>query len=658
MLTQDSLTRLKGLKARMEAENEYADAVVKGSSARYGFAVLDDGREIFIPPDEMLKAFPADRVRVCIRPDKDNKTAAAIEHLINCPLGEFTGRCVRRGKALFVEPDLPQLSRWMFIPPSARGAVQAGDYLRCAVSRHPVQDGRPQAKILDILGNTATVGIENRYTAAKYQLPDSWPAPATAQLEQILQSQAQQPASAGPQSESRRDLTNLEFVSIDATRTQDIDDALYAEASRDGWNLYVAIADPASFIAADSPLEQAIAARGSSVYFHGAAIPMIPESLAQNTCALVENQPRPALVCKISVSDAGAVGNFEFMEATIRSRAKLNYMSVARYLNGNYDELMSHATPLEALYQVYRKLHQHRATAELVMADRPEYHWFLNPQKCIDNISRHQKLLSQKLVEECMIAANRCCALFLQAHRCGGPFVCHPGFRQDRHKEVKRFLERFLPDYSECDLDDVANYREIMRGLSQTDSALPLRTMVNRLLARSTLDTQVGPHMGLGLSCYSTCTSPLRKYSDFLAHRQIKAILHGGACLQLSPAQLDELRAQLARGRQASLEAERWLQCGYIQQHVGTEFDARITRINSSGCTARLCEWGIEGYIDVRKEPENFSYDRWTATLTSPNRTFQLEQLIRVKVARVDVWKREITLAPIAAAPGAIATAV
>ena len=82
MLNQDSLSQLKGLKQQLEAEKERAEAVVKGTQSRYGFAVLDDGREVFIPPDEMLKVFPGDRVRVCIRPTKDNKTIADIEKVL------------------------------------------------------------------------------------------------------------------------------------------------------------------------------------------------------------------------------------------------------------------------------------------------------------------------------------------------------------------------------------------------------------------------------------------------------------------------------------------------------------------------------------------------------------------------------------------------
>ena len=85
--------------------------------------------------------------------------------------------------------------------------------------------------------------------------------------------------------------------------------------------------------------------------------------------------------------------------ATVRSRAKLSYYAVDRYLSGQADDLMSHATPLEALYQVYRALRAHREKDELVMEDRREYRWILNDNKQIETIEPYEKLLSQKLVE-------------------------------------------------------------------------------------------------------------------------------------------------------------------------------------------------------------------------------------------------------------------
>jgi ribonuclease R len=641
MLNQDSLSQLKGLKAQMESEKERVNAFVKGTQARYGFAILADGREIFLPPDEMLKAFPDDEVQVCVHPDKSGKFVAEIERLVNCPLGEFNGRCVRKGKALFVDPDLPRLSRWLFIPSHARNGVKEGDYVRSAVLRHPIRDGRPQAKVLAVLGDKDTPGIENTYTEIKFGLPREWSQQALAQMEQQL-------VSFNPlDQQRRRDLTDLEFVSIDSARTQEIDDALYAESSSSGWNLYVAIADPTSYIEPGCLLEQEIADRGTSVYFHGDAIPMMPEQLAQDSCALAEDKERPSLVCKIAISDDGVVGEFEFMEASIRSRAKLSYIAVDRYLAGNYDELMSHATPLEALYQIYRTLRQQREASELVMEERSEFRWIMNEQKKIERIEKQEKLLSQKLVEECMVAANRCCARFLEQHERSGPFVRHRGFRSDRAKDTKKFLTRFLPEFADKSLEDVSTYRDIMTALSKTSQPLPLRSMVNRFLARAELSTSPGVHMGMGLPCYSNCTSPLRKYTDFLAHRQIKQVLHNDPAQQASGQQLMDLAARIKRARSASQEAEQWLKCEFLGRHTGTEYQAQISQINSNGFTVKLLDNGIEGIVDLRHLEQKFSFDRWTASLTSPKHSFHLNTEIRVRLDSADPHLREIRFSPV-----------
>ena len=540
---------------------------------------------------------------------------------------------MRKGKALFVQPDLPQLSRWLFIPPHARNGVQEGDYVRCAVLRHPIRDGKPQAKILSVIGNSETSGIENLYCQSKYHLSREWPAASQRELEQRL-------ANCDPmETTQRRDLTDLEFVTIDTAKTQDIDDALYADISSDGWTLYVAIADPTAYIEAGSHLQREIAARATSIYFHGDVLPMLPEELSQTTCALSEGVNRPALVCKIAVSDAGEVGNFEFIEATVRSRAKLSYYGVDRYLSGNYDELMSHATPLEALYQVYRALREHRNKYGLVMENRREYRWILNDQKRIENIEPYEKMQSQKVVEECMIAANRCAARFLTEHEATGPFVSHPGFRGDRLDETRKFLALHIPEIADTDPTDLQGYRNIMRALSATEHALPLRAMVNRLLTRAELSTVSSVHMGMALECYTNVTSPLRKYSDFLAHQQIKAALSGAPANLVTGDTLAGLRQQLARVRTATQEAERWLASNYLVARARAEdgpFRATVCHINSSGFNARLDDCGLEGFIDLRKDPEKFSYDKWHSSLTSTTRRFQLEQAVDLKFKAVD----------------------
>ncbi len=273
----------------------------------------------------------------------------------------------------------------------------------------------------------------------------------------------------------------------------------------------------------------------------------------------------------------------------------------------------------------------------------------MNEQKKIDHIEPYEKLLSQKLVEECMVAANRCCASFLKDKNCNGPFIGHRGFREDRGKEITKFLTQFLPEMAEKEVTDIGNYRDIMKLLAADESDLPVRSMVNRLLTRAEISTEAQPHMGMALPCYSHCTSPLRKYTDFLSHRQIKKALHDAPVDELKQEQLSELSAHIQRSRNASQAAELWLKCEFLQDKVGEEYPARISHMSSSGFTVRLDDNGIEGLVDLRKDSEKFSFDRWTATLSSATRSFQLETSIRVKLVKADSAKREILFEPIQA---------
>ena len=312
---------------------------------------------------------------------------------------------------------------------------------------------------------------------------------------------------------------------------------------------------------------------------------------------------------------------------------------------------MSHATPLEALYQVYRALRANREEYGLVMEDRQEYRWVLGDDKQIETIEPYEKLLSQKLVEECMIAANRCGARFLTEHGASGPFVGHRGFRADRLSETRKFLEMHAAELASENPETVARYRTIMRGLSKTEHELPQRPMVNRLLSRAELCCEPLPHMGMALESYTNCTSPLRKYLDFLVHLQIKAVLHGETANLVAAETLEQLSGRLAQSRAATLEAERWLASNYLAKLAAAEedarFEGRVIHVNSSGFNVRLDDNGLEGFVDLRKDPEKFSYDKWTASLTSTTRRFRLEQPVTVSylgAAAEDLYQARFAL--------------
>lgn len=228
-----------------------------------------------------------------------------------------------------------------------------------------------------------------------------------------------------------------------------------------------------------------------------------------------------------------------------------------------------------------------------------------------------------------MIAANRCAARFLAGAGAPGPYIVHPGFRTDRLDEVRRFIDMHTPQMADSDPATLDGYRQVMRCLSLPEHELPLRAMVNRLLTRAELSTEPGAHMGMGLEHYTNCTSPLRKYVDFLVHLQIKALLHSAPADRVSPEVLAKLAERLADTRAAIQEAERWLSCKYLSrlaERGQTQFKGTVSHVTSSGFTVRLTENGLEGFVDLRKDQEKFSYDKWQASLTSTTRRFQMHQ--------------------------------
>ncbi len=667
MLNTDALSQLRQLKQTIEQHKQTVErqkasntGIVKASQGRYGFVVLDDGREIYLPPEQMLRVLPDDRVEIEVVANPEGKASATIEKLLSSTLVQLTGHYVVRDNAHFVEPDLPRFNRWLFVPPKMRGSAQHGDYVCARIARHPLTDGKAQARIERVIGNAAQSGVEARYALARFQLPtDALPLAADDLVE--------------PDWQARRDLTALPFVTIDGLETLDMDDALYAQPSADGWQLSVAIADPSAWIKPGSKLEQEIAARATSIYLPGLTIPMLPTQLANERCALQADVERLALVCTIDIDRDGNIATYQFCEARIRSCARLSYDGVAEFLaaDNSTDETIW-AASVRALHEIADALRAQRQRAHIVMPERAEYRLVLDANGKVAAYQRDEKNSAQQLVEQCMVATNRCAADFLASER--ALFIRHDGFRSERRDIVAQLLAAELPQLPTNEVDQLAPYIALQNTLANNEFALPLRAILMRSLTRSQFSDRAAPHFGLGFAQYTTITSPIRKFNDFFLHRIIKAKLRNAALPTCSDALLAQLQDVGDRTRQASRLAEQWLNCEYLQQRylpaadtatvsttVTTTSDdsntpqdnsaavspptilhGEIAHVTSSGIVVRLLDNGIEGFVDTRHCGEKFSFDNVYMRLSSATRQFELEQRVAVTVSAIDLKRRSI----------------
>ncbi|WKD51477.1 VacB/RNase II family 3'-5' exoribonuclease [Microbulbifer spongiae] len=638
MLNADALKQLSQLKTDIRSSKEFAEGQVRGSNGKFGFVVLVDGREAFLPPNEMERVFPGDRVRVSLTEGPKGKLSAELDVLLESELDYLVGQYIQRGQGHFIQPTQHSLTRWIFLPPKARGKAQPGDFIACRVNRHPFKDGRAQARVTSVIGKPEMPGIEHAYTIAQYQLPEQFGPAAQKQSETLAGQLASVIA-------ERTDLSELGFVTIDAESTQDMDDALAVTPREDGWTLHTAIADPSSVIGQDSPLDKEAFKRAHSLYLPGETLPMLPHNLCEDLVSLIPGELRPVLVVHIDINRDGSISGSHYEFAAIRSQYKLSYTQVSGFLEGD-DTAVPEAQreSLRNLAATYKARATYRSTHSLAMEDRPEYEIWLDSQRKIARIERQERNIAQRIVEEAMLATNISIGAKL-AERQQGCFSVHLGFRKERMGEVKSLLKALLPEYAEKDLGQLEHYLALVKHLeSQDDSQLlNLLAVLKRMLRPGLLDNKVGAHLGLGLPAYATVTSPIRKYNDLYNHRVLHAAIQQGNTPDLNDVHIEALQNSLVRGRQARRALEQWLYAQFMQDKIGNTYAGKITLVTGAGLGVRIDQFGIDGFVRMNGDKKNLpTFDGKHLTLTHNEQSFQLEQAVVVKVSSVNVDKRRI----------------
>lgn len=650
MLNKDTLQQLSQLKTSIRSQRPLLQGVVRTTPKRFGFVKLDDGREAFLDPEQILRVLPDDRVEVEITINKKNQLEARLETLISSSLKSFVGQYVRKGAAHFVEPDLPQFNRWLFIPPQERTNCAEHDYVACEILQHPFNhEGKAQVRIVSRIGRPDEPGIESRYIIGKYQLPNQWAPAALAQAEAINWTPHQHEA-------HQEDLTHLPFVTIDSENTRDMDDALYIEESPNGWLLITAIADPSRHILLDTPLEQSARERASTVYLLGQPITMLPVELSHDTYSLVPEQQRPALVCRIHIARDGSLGSSTFSEAVIRSHYKLSYQAVCELLtssenNSSPSEIPGAVQPmLKALHNFALSRIEHRTRYALVMEERADYFYNLNEQKKIDRIEKRERNIAHRVVEEAMLATNICAGELFMQHPGYGIFSSHIGFRKERLNDVLSLIAEDRPDLHCGDLTQLETFQSLFKELrlnpDKNEKNAPLLAVLQRMLQAGALSLEPVAHFGLGFAAYATVTSPIRRYNDLFNHFAIKRILRKEPSLGVNETLIEQLQEQLTLGRQACRQLELWLISKYMHNQLGSVYSGTVTLVNSMGIGVRLDAIGAEGFVlladkDNTRKPV---FDARRLSLTLDGKSYRLDQTLSVVVTEVDVAKRRIAL--------------
>jgi ribonuclease R len=591
----------------------------------YGFVVPDaplpeTDLDIFIPPDGMSSAMHGDRVEVHAvrsrrggRPEAggrlEGRVLRVLERAQKTVVGEF--RCGERSnyvlpfdQRLPFEIAIPRGQEWPALgrevsrrdrqfggeSEGARGQAAAGAprspreleglIVDVEITDYPQPGRRDNARgrVIEILGRRDEFGVDVEIMVRKYHLPHRFPPQVLAEASDTPQfiSEAER--------EGRRDFRSFPIVTIDGETAKDFDDAVYVERCRGAYLLHVHIADVAHYVRPGTALDREARLRGTSVYFPDRAVPMLPLDLSNGICSLNPRVDRLTLSVRMEIDAQGHIVEYELVPGIIHSAERMTYTAVRDILAGEaaacerYAPLVGEFKLMEELALVLNRQRDQRGSIDF---DLPEAEIEFDEHGRMIGVTRSERNIAHRIIEEFMLAANETVAEYLEGKDVPALYRVH---EKPDPKKVLQFEEiaasfgyslgitlpsrprlriqarderdRYARFYEHEDAVELQITSRHYQRLTQRIAGKPEERILSYLMLRSLKQARYSEenvgHFALAAPKYLHFTSPIRRYPDLIVHRILKAVLEkegGSARVKHEGAELPEgLRAQGGAG--------------------------------------------------------------------------------------------------------------
>ena len=627
----------------------------------FGFVIADDGdKDIYLNGKQMRQVLHGDRVVVCVTGnDHRGRREGRIVDVVERANKSLVGKLIIERGAIVVSPDNKRIHQDLLVPPHELMGAENGDIVVIEITEQPSRRRQAVGKVVEVLGQHLRPGMEIDVALHSHGIPFEWPDAVT---DQAASFSTTVPNSAA---KGRKDVRDLPLVTIDGSDARDFDDAVWCERTDEGWRLLVAIADVAHYVESDSPLDEEAIKRGTSVYFPGRVVPMLPEVLSNGLCSLNPLVDRLCMLCEITITDNGAIRRASFYNGIMRSHARLTYSEVNEMLTDSTSALRTQHKALmpmlEELHRLYAALAALRATRGAIEFDSTETRILFDDEKKISEIVPVVRNDAHKLIEECMILANIAAAAFLEHHEMPTLYRVHHGPKADRLEDLRSFLGLRSLSLGGGESPSALDYASLSQQIKDRPDRLVIQTVMLRSMQQAVYQPKNEGHFGLALTQYAHFTSPIRRYPDLMVHRAIKHVLSRVAKSKFRYSQ-DSMQslgescsATERRAEEASRDVTAWLKCEYMQSHVGSEFPGVVSAVTSFGLFVALKDIHVEGLIHVTNLSRDFYQFDQAAHALIGERTgqqYHLGDAITVQVAAVNLEERKIDFIEIAQASG------
>ena len=630
------------------------------SNARgFGFVEIDgQEQDLFIPEEEVNGAFHKDIVSVeLLKGQHGKRQEARVSAVLSHGITRLVGTFDKAGNFGFVIPDDDKIASDIFVPKERSKGAVTGHKVVVELTDYGDNKHKPEGKVVEILGHLNDPGVDILSIIKGFDLPVEFP-------ERVL-NQAQRVAKdvSDADREGRKDLRDVQMVTIDGEDAKDLDDAVSLEKKDGNYYLGVHIADVTNYVQENSALDREALERGTSVYLVDRVIPMLPHTLSNGICSLNMGEDRLALSCLMTLDEKGTVTGYEIAETVINVDQRMSYTDVNKILEGDpetinrYELLVPMFRLMKELADIVREKRKKRGSIDF---DFPESKIILDRDGKPLSIKPYERNAATKIIEDFMLLANETVAqhfYWLEA-----PFIYRTHDNPDPEKVMKlaTFINNFGYFIKVKSGDNEIHPKEIQKLLGKIEGT-PQEALISRLTLRSMKKAQYTVdctgHFGLACQYYCHFTSPIRRYPDLQIHRIIKEQLRG-RLLEKRIEHYQEILPQVAkhssemerRADEAERETEKLKKVQYMEDKIGQIFEGVISGITAWGIYVELADT-VEGMIHVSRLAGDYYYyseESYEMIGRDTGRCYKLGQRIRIMVDGVDYLQKSIdfVLAP------------
>ena len=659
MLILDELTKenliIKTSKKKYAVPQKLGYLVGEVSLARggFGFLVRRGEDDVFIPPSQLGGALNGDTVMAKSTKKGEKGPECTVIKVIKRKTDLVVGTFQNSRSFGFVVPDDDRIPFDIFI--SKRRFLNAKDgqkvVARITKWHDPSKYGsKPEGEVAEVLGYPDAKGVDMLSVMRSHGLRDKFPPRVLEQCDNIDETISDADIAA------RHDFRDKAIITIDGIDSRDFDDAVGIEYTDGIYTLGVHIADVTHYVTEGSPLDREAFARGTSVYFPGSVVPMLPEKLSNGICSLNPHEDRLTLSVVMKIDQNGDIVDHEILEGIICSKERMTYEDVTAILEGDdrlktkYDHIVQELKLMEELSVILRKKRMSQGSIDF---DFPEIKIVTDENGKTIDVYKHYSGVSNKIIEEFMLLANRVVAE--QFYWTEIPFVyrVHEKPTPDKIRSFNDFAGNM--GYR---LSNTAHPGEFAKILSQTRGKRE-ELIVNKVMLRSLMKAKYSDdclgHFGLSFKYYCHFTSPIRRYPDLTIHRIIKEFISCGITEKRKRYYRKFVAEAAARSSETELiamEAEREAddikKAQYMHSRIGDEFEAIISSCTSFGFYAEL-DNGIEGLVrlgDLKDDYYIFDQNGLCLTGERSGKCYRIGDRVNIIVAGADTERGNIDFYP------------